>query len=1163
MTVTKESMMAALELDGEARRRIREELDSNFLVEAGAGSGKTSSLVDRMTSLVASGHAGIESLAAVTFTRKAAAEMRGRFQLSLERKAAEAATDPEVRARVEEALGRFEQGFIGTIHSFCSLLVRERPIEAGIDPDFEELDEAEDAFFREKCWHEFLDEVRLGRTDILEKLDAAGLSAPDLEEAFEQMSDYPEAEAVPGAAGPPSVEELRGPFVGFHEGLVGLMPKKEPEKGWDTLQRLTRRLGWRLKNLDHQDIRVLMESLSLCEKEPGVTLNRWPSKEEARAAEDIYLSFQKDRVVQAMCSWREFRHTAALSLLLPALDYYKSRRRRDSKLNFCDQLLVASTMLAESPEVRRFFRKRFKCILVDEFQDTDPIQAAILFYLTGSDVNEKDWTRIRPEPGSLFLVGDPKQSIYRFRRADIDMYKQVKKRLLAGGGEVVELMANFRTVPSLVDRINEVFKVVFPVKKEVEKKEVEKEEDDHQAAFAPLLARRSDPAAPPVPSGHLARITVPRVARHTGERIAELDATKVAGFIAWAIKTGMQVSNKDGSLRRVEPGDFLVLFRYKKNMGLYAAELERRGVVYEVFGSEAFALREEIIELRKVLSFLASPSDPVLAVSVLRGLFFGASDDDLLAFREAGGSFSSVVTGPVPESAPLVIRRGVETLRRWYSWTGPEPASVVLERVVADSGLLVHLVPSERGGTRSGNVLKLIEVLRGFETRGMTSFRDAVAYLEERLEAGSAEEMSLMPGGAGAVRLMNLHKAKGLEAPIVILANPKGMKDHGARSHVARLGENSGPGPLSSDRPPGYFMLTKKRGYATDVLSQPSDWDDKSHVETEYIKAEETRLMYVAATRARDLLVISSYEEDLGTGKSWGVLDDQLCRGAAGEFVIPELEFQESGVPAETGGGRPPDIDPADIVGRAVELNKKKGKALRAGCHVETVTGLAHHDGAKPARPSGDYGMKWGSAVHIMLNGLGRGFREGTFDETGLAQSAMNALAAVDLDVERAPELTDYIRGILASDFWGRAIKAERVFFEVPFAISIGPGDPDHRELSASLGLFDASGGKVMDAAADAPFLLNGVMDLVFLEEGGWVVADYKSDRLEDPSGKRTKDEIRDVLARFYAPQVKLYTRYWERITGETVKETGLYFVSSREWVAVPCRPPVKKRGRS
>lgn len=1140
--------------DWTAREKIRTELARNFLVEAGAGSGKTQVLVERLAAILRAGAAGMEEIAAVTFTRKAAAELRGRVQLELEKMFA-AEPDATVRGRLGAALERLELGFIGTIHSFASLLLRERPIEAGVDPAFEEMDEAGEGLFREACWHDFLVKVRLEEPRVLNKLAEAGIDAPDLQEAFGRLAAYPETAPVGGRSDSPDGPSLLAALKAFLAELKRLMPKAEPDKGYDELQNACLRAERRVKRLDPENrLRDLMETLEIFEKKVGVKPTRWPSKQTSAEAEALLEAFKSGTVSPAMKHWREYRHAAVLELLVPAAEYYARRRRELSRLNFTDQLLLASRMLRDNPEVRRYFRKRFRRLFVDEFQDTDPVQAEIVFYLTGGDSEEQDWTRLVPEPGSLFLVGDPKQSIYRFRRADIDIYNLVRKVIVEGGGEVLELVANFRSSECLLGRINPMFGGLFP-----------SEAGRHQPAFQTLRAARPPNSDCLELWGGLARMTVPKVGWNKGGDIALLDAARIAEFIAWSLDGNLKVSDSGGA-RPARPGDFLVLFRYKKHMAVYAACLEKLGVPYEIAGSEAFSEREEVTELTRLMACLAERDNSVFVVAVLRGLFFGISDQVLLEHREAGGCFlvGEDRRGDAP-GHPRVLR-ALETLRRWRELALREPASLVLERVVEESGLLVHLVSSERGGTRAGNIFKLIEVLKSKESEGLTGLRSAVDYLNQWLSWSGAEEMSLFPAGGRAVRLMNLHKAKGLEAPVVILANPKGIEDHEPEQHIERLpGGCAGEAAGGQAAPRAYYRFCKPGPYRSNpVLSQCLGWEEKSRDEAAYMKAEEVRLMYVAATRARDLLVVSVYEDRLAS-PAWSVIDERL-RDAGGETAadcfadIPELEL-----PAGAAVGAV-SKDQLEVPGGVIrehrtEMSGRVGQALRAGYYLESVTSLVKERRPYPAARGGEHGLRWGSSVHLMLNRLGREWTGAPPDAARLLLSARNAAAAVELEAAEAAGLAELVSGILRSSFWERAMSAGRKLFEVPFTISVGPREPGYRKLVSRVGFFREAGGEVVDVRPGAPFILSGVMDLVFEEPAGWVIADYKTDRIRDVPGEATAAERKRALVDYYRPQVELYTTFWERITGLRVKESGLYFISIGEWVGID-RPGRGRSGR-
>jgi ATP-dependent helicase/nuclease subunit A len=1133
--------------DQPARDRIVNDLDTTFLVEAGAGSGKTASLVHRMIALLGSGRTRIETLAAVTFTRKAAAELRGRFQIALEKARLEEKV-PAVRERLEAALTGLERAFIGTIHSFCARLLRERPIEAGIDPDFRELEEHEDKVLREASWDEYLAKARLENAEALLGLDAAGLEPGELESAFQALSDFPEVEPAPGRVEPPDLSKARRALEKLLDLARLLVPEERPEKGRDGLQSVLVRSFRRRRNIGFADDRRLAETLELFDKTLSVTKNRWASKEDAERMLAAAENLQAEHVLPALCEWREFRHARALAFLRPAVAYYAARRRAEAKLNFQDQLVLAAELLRENPEVRLYFRKRFHPVLVDEFQDTDPIQAEILFFLAGRRNDaERDWTRLEPEPGSLFLVGDPKQSIYRFRRADIDIYHLVKERIVASGGAVLELSANFRSLGAIADWVNPLFDParggLFPPKA-----------DTYQAGFMPLETMR---AAGRSRLAGVRRVSVPAVPRHAKGPIAESDSLRLADFLDRALRGGLTLDDGRGGSRPAEPGDFLILFRFKDRMSTYARRLEERGIPFEIAGSDAFAVNGEIGEVMNLLRALDDPDDPVATVAVLRGLFFGLSDQELLEHRAAGGPFC-YADPACEERGGERVRRALGVLRGWRELAAKLPPSAALEAILQRSGLLNHLVTAEMGGSRAGNILKLVEILRGRENEDRTSFAAAVEFMEEWIGAQPVEEMSLRPGRRNAIRLMNLHKAKGLEAPVVWLANPAGVGDFEPDRHVRRTG----------GRPRGHFRFTKPFGFRTRTVSQSLGWDGSAAEEKKYEEAEENRLMYVAATRARDLLVISAYEGDLGERKAWGPLE----RGLEGLPELPELSpgRKAEARPSPPPGQKPAFVKPDEAMKARVALQRRQAEASMAGALHETVTSVARRDEEPPDWAKGGLG-RWGSEVHVMLKALGERWPRdeaavpgGIDGDDSLIRMARDVLVAAERNPGNARDLAGHVAAIVRSPFWRRAMKAGKRLFEVPFMVRVEPGRPGYEEIASILGSVPSAGEKVLVPVPGAPVFLSGAIDLAFLEAGGWVIADYKTDRLPEALAAAPEAERDRALGRlvdFYAPQVRLYTRYWVELTGERVKESGLYFTGLERWV--PIQPVSGSRGRA
>jgi len=1106
--------------DGDARLKITTELDRTFLVEAGAGSGKTKSLVDRMIALIAEGRCRIDTLAAVTFTRKAAAELRGRFQTELER-AAVTETCPETRERLGEALRNLERCFTGTIHSFCARLIRERPVECPVDPEFVEMEELEDAAFRGDRWRDYLAKIRMeGDGGVRAGLDEVGLAPEDLENAFATLAVYPEVEFKPGSDARPDFGKLRKRLEGFLGGARKAVPFEAGPNGFDKLQRLMRRCFLREHNLGFDDQRVLMETFEVLDSEAGITQKCWVSKDKAKAFAEAFEYFRADVVEPGLREWREFRYAKALALLKPALEFLAGARRKASKLNFQDQLMIAAQLLCEKPEVRSYFAKRYTHILVDEFQDTDPVQAEVLLYLAGEDREERDWRKVKPRPGALFLVGDPKQSIFRFRRADIDTYNLVKERIEASGGEVLYLTANFRSLRPLADWVNPLFKGAFPLKG-----------DRRQAGFEPLETVRE--GADQAWEG-VYKITVPQVARNSQDPIAAYDAGVIADWIAWALAGNVRLVRTGEEKRRgvgeeARPEDFLILFRYKKNMSDYARALERRGVPFEITGSDAFAKSGEVREILNLVRALKDPGNPVDTLAVLRGTFFGLIDDELYRFRKRGGRFSIPAADPAGAEGKALPRGRVadalRKMREWWAWTWRLPISAALERVFEDSGILPYMAASEMASSKAGNIALLLDMLRAEEAAGRSSFAEIVAFLGQAVDETEIEEMSLTPGRTDAVRLMNLHKAKGLEAPVVFLANPVGVKEHEADRHITRTG----------DAPEGSFVLRKKKGpYGFETLAQPPGWEAAGEEEGLYAQAEEMRLMYVAATRAKNLMIVSTYEGDLSAKKAWRALDERLGG-------VPELErAPEAAAVRKVKVG----VTEEEREQGAGEIAKRKVAALAEGYGRIAVTSLAKNDGNRPVGDPRGLGMGWGRAVHRVLEALGKGTLtrgESTEARKRFDLAVENVLTAEDIGLEKKSLFVALVDSIVGSKFWTRVLRAEKKLFEVPFAVLMdGPGAPA------------------------VPTVLSGVIDLVFLEKGGWVIVDYKTDlvtgRIEE-------------FVEYYRPQVEAYCRFWKEATGGPIKEAVLYFVRGGQVSTldkiVQCRdltpdsPSLRGRGKS
>lgn len=615
-------------LDERSRRLIRTELTTNFLVEAGAGSGKTHMLAARMAAGVAEGVYRVDQMAAVTFTRKAASELRGRFHLALEAELAGAIGGDAARAeRVLSALSNLERFFAGTIHSFCARLLRERPVESGVSPGFTELDEVQDLELQRRVWRDFVSSARADGDPDMMALMAADIRPKDLDSAFATVCVNDDVEFPPGEGECPDPGPAREALGRFWKELQRHLPDRIDPATTCKIQKAALHFGRRLRvsrsRLDRPS--VIAELLTIWDMESKLIQKWWAdSGAEKKRLRDLiqgrHESFRADVVGPYVAQWRQYVYRLSVGLLTRARDAASAERRRLNQLNYGDLLNLTARVLRENEAVRKALQQKYQYLLVDEFQDTDPVQAEIVFWLaedgssspgTSRGSEPPDWRKVPLRPGALFVVGDPKQSIYRFRRADIDIYNIVRGRFGDPAiGRVLPLTRNFRSVPALCDWANGVFSTRFPT-----------EPTAHSPRFAALDADETKPQ-----TGGVFTLTSPG----TGADLLAEDARKIAAYIRSEVDAG-----------RRQFRDFLILTRKKKDrIAPYADALEALDIPLEVSGAGAFGDSAEVRALTLLLRALAEPQDAVLLVAVLRGPLFGLSDPELFAFKQAGGWFS-------------------------------------------------------------------------------------------------------------------------------------------------------------------------------------------------------------------------------------------------------------------------------------------------------------------------------------------------------------------------------------------------------------------------------------------------------------------------------------------------------------------------------------------
>ena len=1055
--------------DQAARDLIRTRLDINLLVEAGAGSGKTECLAQRMAEGVLQGCYEVEEMAAVTFTRKAAAELRGRFQLTLE-SALASEQDPVKRQRAQQALRHLERLFAGTIHAFCAHLLRERPVEAGVAPGFTELDEVADLAQRREAWRDYLDRQRALGSPILQELAEAGVKPKDLDDAFDVVCNYAEVEFPTSDAPRPDPTQARVALERFWTALNALTPNPLDGDTTCKVQKRVRDFRRRFRVVSLDEPRMVAELIAEWQGAPAIVQKWWAGDNAGGKAakakiETFFAEFHRD-ALPFLDAWYQYVYRLAVTLLVAAREHAAAARRRAVTLNYGDLLQYAATLLRDNLEVRETLQRKYRWLFVDEFQDTDPIQAEVILLLAGAPSTQRDWTRLPLRPGALFVVGDPKQSIYRFRRADIEIYQRVRQRIEATGGRVATLTSCFRSVPALCEWANTVFDTLFPT-----------EATPHQPGFAGLQAAREEKG----PAFGVRTIEIPDT-ESGADKVAAFDAGEIARFIRAEVAAG-----------RRTPGDFLILTRSKRALPIYTRALEALRLPVEVSGGAAFAKSTAVMGLSDLLRALTDPDDGPAVVGVLRGPFFGVSDPELFRHRQAGRSF--LITAPNVADVPGPVGEALRALRAMYEWTRKLPAPAAVERILEATGLLAVTSAGSPGGAEAGDLLHAVDRIRQITEEGGT-LADAAESLIGDLESSEVESVPLEPGRTDVVRLMNLHKAKGLEAPVVFLADPvRGWPDT-VNVRVVRDG-------LSAL---GYFELSRSIGdYGKILLARPAEWEDHQKQERVYLDAEQRRLLYVAATRARDLLVVSRPAKAGRGNRAWEMLEPYLAK--ATKLAIPLVPMP----PAPT----LPDLGSRARATAQTAREARLQTLSEPSWQVESVTGTAHRAGpyghplqeGRTREP--DTGMAWGSLIHFLLEHAMRGPHR----NRAHLERVANWFAFDKPELRRViPDGLDTVERVMTADFWREAMAAEERAVEVPFAARV-------------------------EVAKATPMLLHGVIDLAFKTAAGWALIDYKTDQLG--AG------IDQLVAR-YAPQIRAYADHWSAQLG-TPTRAGLHFIRNAE----------------
>jgi ATP-dependent helicase/nuclease subunit A len=1013
--------------DRATRVRIRTSLQETLFVEAGAGTGKTSALVERVVALILGGRA-IERIVAITFTEKAAAELRDRIRAGLE---AAKEDHPPSETTIEDALRSLDRAQISTVHSFCQSLLYSYAAEAGIDPAFRVQDQVMAERRLQERWRIYLenlvDDQEAGIA--IDRALGLGLSTRHIETLAVELSRRPDV-ATLLQAGPLQGSTLVWPDIEEMSASLESLPLQVPPVD-DPLLTRVRRLAAVVTELLQSDAdreSTLAAAAEAIDTRWGVSNQQaWGGKRAIDIVRDA-ASHIAGRLNETLHACR----SEALAAVLPAVVRFvigdARERAREGALTFDDLILLVRDLLRSSREAVRSLRARYEVMLIDEFQDTDPLQVEIaLAFATDPESGAL-------EPGRLFLVGDPKQSIYRFRRADMAIYSQTQNAIERAGGKFPVLALNRRSRGVILDWVNKVFAPLIGPGWE----------QDIQPEYRPIHDGR-----------HAGDLAGPGVAWIGGDaeeanarRVREIEAGQVIANCLAAVEEGWQVAERDGTVRPASFSDIAVLMPTRAILPALERAFSEAGLPYRVESGSLIYRTQEVRDLLNCLTAIDDPDDEVAIVASLRSAAFACSDVELAEYKAAGGPWNYL--SPRLDERQGQVANALWRLATYHNARHDCSVAALVDRFVAETRQ-VEIGILDAGNRNSFRRARfVVEQARAFEASEPASLRAFVNWMESR-----AGEAILDNEGAGldddedAVRVLTIHGAKGLEFPIVFVA--------GLGTAPANR-----PGTYLIDRSTGEIGVCIGSKYANRSFKL-GPVDRLSDLEKRHTEAEYERLLYVATTRARDHLITSLYhatraQNTCGARKllDHGATDHgQVRQRFAREAKSTKRPFEDLEPDAtEEPADREFEESRRALVTAATERRYTSATAL-GGQNKDEKT-----DESEPwARGRG--GTRLGRAVHAAIQSL-------PFDaEDAVISAFARAQAVAEAIPHRMPEVERLVRWVLCSSQAAkRARSAKRALRELPFAVQVDG------------------------------IVLEGFIDLVIESDSGLEIVDWKTDQI-------------------------------------------------------------------
>jgi ATP-dependent helicase/nuclease subunit A len=1121
--VTSPTPIVAPPPDQDARQRIEHDLHSTLFVEAGAGSGKTTALVGRVVALVQSGAVELRHLAAITFTEKAGAELRDRTRQQLQLRAADPATPGEEAARCRMALGQLDGAAIGTLHSFAQRILSEHPVEAQLPPRVEVLDEVSSGIAFDRRWARILDDLladeHLERTLLL--LDAARVTPQKLRAlalAFDASWDLVDTRVPATAPEPPALSELLPELLARVDALVEIASECIDD---------TDRLHGRIFEVEAFALALAGPALDDVDRFEVLVTGAPSFKTGNLGRATSWKGGCKPQVIALLQAVAEAVDDARLGILQACARHLGSALRRHTlaaahdrraagRLEFHDLLVLARQLLSDpagGADVRRSLCDRYRRLLLDEFQDTDPIQVELAARIAADDPDAApaaSWHDVEVTPGRLFFVGDPKQSIYRFRRADISTFLDARDRFAPDGP--VGLTANFRTVDPIIGWVNHTFGALMGEATDTELPM------PSQPDYVDLRAQRADTGVG-APLAVLGSTAHPIGTRADALRGAE--AADVAHAVTVALREGWHVHDRvDDTWRPARLGDITILVPARTSMPFLEDALETARIPFRAESSSLVYASRAVRDLLMVLRAADDPTDHLRIVSALRTPLLACGDDDLFHHKvtQGRGWAFNTPTPPDPADGPvsagLAFLLELHTARHWQS-----PAEL-LDRIARERRALELGFVEGRPRDVWRRLRFVIDQARQWSEATGGSLRAYLRWVDQQTAEGARVTESVLPEtDDDAVRIMTIHAAKGLEFPITIVSGLS-TGAAGQRNVVDVVFPRDG-GPV------GYKL-------GKDVVTE--EFEAWKPIDEQMGYDERIRLLYVACTRACDHLVVSLHraERKNPAEKRSSRTNAELLHDGMGERLAALPDLGGSADPLDV-----PQVDrPSAPAPHATWLAERAGSLARASQPgAVAATALTDEGAPQPGEPQlslftltdgdpgptepepeadaglqkrprdldlppwlkGRYGTAVGSAVHGVLQTIDLATGEG-----------LDAAVAVQCQAEAVPEQADVVRSLVEAALASPSVAA-------------AAAAPHWREVYACTPVGDR--------------LLEGYIDLLYRGPHGLVVVDHKTAATTDPA------EL-DRRVRGYRLQGAAYALAVGQATGEPVVQVTFVFLT-------------------